>query len=192
MGVLKIIMMRHAVLILTIIVVFSRIFLDIMNMKPGLGFLGDIFGWPYLWTAIAPCFMAGMLGFIYRFRIQRSSFLFAAAILVPLLLSTVSSIATQAVFPFALAYLVFFVAFGRLKLPDARYGDVSYGTYLYGFPIQQMLVGAGMPFPLYVSSAIVFSLAAGLLSWWLVERHFVRRSTNEQHEVRRAIPAVTD
>jgi peptidoglycan/LPS O-acetylase OafA/YrhL len=67
-----------------------------------------------------------------------------------------------------------------------RFGDPSYGIYIYSFPIQQLLVL--VPFiarsavPLVISSAILATVA-GYLSWHLVERPAMRlrpRKTSAQ------------
>lgn len=58
-----------------------------------------------------------------------------------------------------------------------RFGDPSYGMYLYAFPIQQIFValhhGVVSPYVLMVESALV-SIVFGYASWHLVERHGVR------------------
>lgn len=59
-----------------------------------------------------------------------------------------------------------------------RRNDGSYGTYLYGFPIQQTLVFAGVstalgPFGL-AALAFAFAYPLGLLSWWCIERPALR------------------
>jgi peptidoglycan/LPS O-acetylase OafA/YrhL len=59
--------------------------------------------------------------------------------------------------------------------------DISYGTYLYGYSVQQLFA----TIPWFSGSWLVFfvsglagSLAAGWLSWYFVERHFrMREST---------------
>lgn len=55
-----------------------------------------------------------------------------------------------------------------------RAGDPSYGMYLWGFPIQQLLVAAAPTLPLMPNIIIVAacSTTAGYLSWHLVERPF--------------------
>ncbi len=59
-----------------------------------------------------------------------------------------------------------------------RRNDGSYGTYLYGFPIQQTLAFAGVSAVLgpFGFAALAFALAypLGLLSWWCVERPALR------------------
>jgi peptidoglycan/LPS O-acetylase OafA/YrhL len=61
----------------------------------------------------------------------------------------------------------------------AKHGDFSYGIYLYAFSIQQLtMLALGKP----VSPLVLFVLAlpptllAGVLSWHLIERRFLRKS----------------
>jgi peptidoglycan/LPS O-acetylase OafA/YrhL len=80
----------------------------------------------------------------------------------------------------ALAYATFYFAFSRSisQHEAARWGDFSYGTYLYAFPIQQMLYSAwghDVNFPVYIALSIVLSLAAGVCSWHVVEKWLVVR-----------------
>ncbi|MCQ8240263.1 acyltransferase family protein [Rhizosaccharibacter radicis] len=75
-----------------------------------------------------------------------------------------------------LPYLV--ISFGRMSLPvlrrAGRFGDASYGVYLYAFPIQQLVLEKlpGDRFP--VVTCAILSIAAGLVSWHLVERPALR------------------
>jgi len=59
----------------------------------------------------------------------------------------------------------------------SRFGDPSYGMYLYAFPVAQVFValhgGHVGPYRLMVESGIV-SIVCGYASWHLVERHGVR------------------
>ncbi len=79
--------------------------------------------------------------------------------------------------PFAFAYLVFYAA-AHLNLSSVgRKRDLSYGIYLYAFPIQQSLAAAGLDrFGLIVFAAVSLALSAGLalLSYWLVEAPALR------------------
>ncbi|MDQ1568179.1 MAG: hypothetical protein QOF96_3059, partial [Actinomycetota bacterium] len=59
-----------------------------------------------------------------------------------------------------------------------RYGDPSYGTYIYGFVIQQVMAGQGWvrtP-PMMFLVAAPLSLLAGYISWYLVEYPVIRWS----------------
>jgi len=66
-----------------------------------------------------------------------------------------------------------------LRLPPAplpRFPDISYGVYLYGWPVQKLLVwlvGLTDPWPLILWS-LPCAAIAGWLSWYGVERHAMR------------------
>lgn len=52
--------------------------------------------------------------------------------------------------------------------------DISYGTYLWGYPIQQVLMTAHAWTPLELAAlSVPLAWAAGWLSWRMVERHFL-------------------
>ena len=58
-----------------------------------------------------------------------------------------------------------------------RRGDYSYGIYLYGFPVQQLLVSAGLNqlgFGLYCLGSLLVTLPLAVTSYWLVERPCLR------------------
>src|SRR5207244_2984430 len=86
---------------------------------------------------------------------------------------TFSTRFSAAVAVIALPYLITFVAYRspkRLRRMTAA-GDVSYGVYVYSFPIQQSLVaalGAISPLLLFSAAAPIVWLIA-LVSWRLVE-----------------------
>lgn len=79
----------------------------------------------------------------------------------------------------SLPYLV--VWGGSLPLPilrhAGRWGDPSYGIYLYAFPIQQWLIAEHLPRLGFAGSmALALALTAGMayLSWHLLEKHALR------------------
>lgn len=73
-----------------------------------------------------------------------------------------------------LAYLV--VCFGCQATPGlrraARFGDLSYGMYLYAFPMQQLVLEHTSAFAITTCTAL--TVAAAFLSWHLVERPAIR------------------
>jgi peptidoglycan/LPS O-acetylase OafA/YrhL len=80
---------------------------------------------------------------------------------------------------YILPYLVIWG--GSLPIPvlrDAgRWGDPSYGIYLYAFPIQQWLIAEHFPlFGFAGSLALALALTIGIayLSWHLLEKHALR------------------
>lgn len=80
-------------------------------------------------------------------------------------------------------YLVYFplLAYGTVfvalvpRLPEIRKTDLSYGLYLYGWPMQQLAVMAGADTPLRNTlAATAMALVCAALSWHLVERPALR------------------
>ncbi|HHB2143021.1 TPA: acyltransferase family protein [Escherichia albertii] len=73
----------------------------------------------------------------------------------------------------ALVYISSNAYFIKLK---PKY-DISYGIYLYGFPIQQiiysLLGGSGYGIFANQISSILLSILAGLCSWLLIEKRFI-------------------
>jgi peptidoglycan/LPS O-acetylase OafA/YrhL len=180
LGVLSLATKRWLLVALLLIFMLARIACDLMHVTPGFGYVGVIFGWPYEWTKIGPSFLLGMIAYAYRQELPRS-----AALLFGLVLTSIAAchlnanVANMLVAP-TLAYGVFMVAFtDRIAVHEAtRYGDFSYGTYLYAFPIQQMLeatVGRGWSMPVFIAVSFLLSLVSGVLSWHLVERWFLPR-----------------
>lgn len=140
--------------------------------------LGVLLGSPQLWARLLPMYLAGVVFFLWRDRI-RFHFGGACAALLLLGLACVLPFGCAALFPLAGAYLVFYLAFSpALRLHGfGRFGDFSYGTYLYAFPVEQMLMkGFGRP----VQPSLLFCCAAPLTlllavgSWYGVERRFLR------------------
>jgi peptidoglycan/LPS O-acetylase OafA/YrhL len=86
------------------------------------------------------------------------------------------------VLPAALSVIVLYVA---LELPSlgnfARYGDLSYGIYVWHFPVIQLLVALGL-FAASPFAALALALGSvgvlALLSWHGVERPFLRRDSH--------------
>jgi peptidoglycan/LPS O-acetylase OafA/YrhL len=121
-------------------------------------------------------FFAGAVLYLFRTRIPVSTGLatFSVAVLTVLIMTRCASVLAG----LPVAYLVLWLG---VRLPLRRVGrpnDVSYGVYIYGFPVQQTLVLMGaarlgvLPFVL-LSLALTVPLAVA--SWFLVERPAMRR-----------------
>ena len=87
-------------------------------------------------------------------------------------------------FSLCLPYVVMYVAFAKVPVLTpilqsvTKRGDFSYGVYLYGYPVQQMLMrsslGAKLPFPVFIGLACMGTLVLAFFSWHLVERPFLK------------------
>lgn len=78
-----------------------------------------------------------------------------------------------------LPYLTIYLA--HLKIPGlsrfGRYGDFSYGIYIFSFPLQQLLMlwfGPQLSLPVFVLISLMISIAVAALSWHLVESPALR------------------
>jgi peptidoglycan/LPS O-acetylase OafA/YrhL len=151
--------------------------------------LGQIFGYPPFWARLLPLYLAGLVFYIFRNQIRLSR-LGALISVGALAISAVLPPLWTLAFPIAGTYLVMWFAFQqRIRLHRfARYGDFSYGIYLYAFPIQQILMqqfGAPVhPWVLFFSAAPL-TLIAAVGSWHGVEKWFLK-------PVRRSQPRISE
>ncbi|MDR2325127.1 MAG: acyltransferase [Acidovorax sp.] len=78
----------------------------------------------------------------------------------------------------ALPYMV--IAFGTASTPVlrrfGRFGDLSYGIYIYAFPVQQTIIWwlGPQPFAVLLSVSIVIVVAMAYASWHLIESPALR------------------
>ena len=115
----------------------------------------------------------------------------ATAMSVALLVGMFSYRGAELAFATAGAYLLFYFAFSPIQGLKSfnKYPDVSYGAYLYGWPVQKLLLWY---FPL-LSPWLLFLLSVmacitlGAISWSIVEkRALLLKSMNLSEIVRRA------
>ncbi|HEY0031769.1 MAG TPA: acyltransferase [Devosia sp.] len=120
------------------------------------------------------CFWLGMLAYLYRSHIQLDWPLALCGVVLALWLS--STILGQVASITAFAYLG--ATLGGTHIPlltrATAQTDISYGFYLYSFPIQQALLarfGVTLPLALLMSlAALLVTLIIAYLSWRWIER----------------------
>jgi peptidoglycan/LPS O-acetylase OafA/YrhL len=176
LGLLGALRRRWLVLAAALFFTVARVACDLKGVKPG--FATDfITGWPYLWTSIAPCFLAGTIGWLWRAELPRSGYVAVGCLVAIIGSAHLNQILFEVLFPYLTAYLTFFLAFSARNVPDAaHWGDFSYGTYLYGFPVQHMLLATmRLPFIAYLLTSMTLSVVMGATSWLMVERHFLTK-----------------
>jgi peptidoglycan/LPS O-acetylase OafA/YrhL len=118
------------------------------------------------------CFAAGAFSYAFQDAVPYHAGL-AAVAAVALAAAFVGGGYT-AIFPIAGAYLLLCAGFAkRLGLMGfGRYGDFSYGLYLFAFPVQQAVIhvlGRAFPFLASLGLTFVITLALAMASWHLVE-----------------------
>lgn len=123
-------------------------------------------------------FLAGSVAFQFIEKIKLNYKFFAISII----LTSLSLIYKffPVVGPFTLTYILLFSG-TYLPFTDIakKYGDLSYGVYVYSFPIQVLLYTFGFQsfgFIAYTSISIILSLIFGYISYHLVEKRFITRS----------------
>jgi peptidoglycan/LPS O-acetylase OafA/YrhL len=183
-------LMRRRVLVLALFVASLAVSVcfEVKGWILGGKLLGVILGPPQIWARLLPLYLAGVVFYLFRERIPKRGWI-AAACLAALVPATLLRFGCVVIFPLAGTYLVFYLAYtSSLKLHRAvRFGDFSYGTYLYAFPVQQMVMkGLGHP----VSPILLFACATpptlllAVASWYGVERWFLRPARRKETIVR--------
>lgn len=124
---------------------------------------------PQMVARFAVMFAAGALIYQYQDRIPAKWSLVAVCGVILLASGLLPNYRVLAAIP--LAYLVI-VSGAMLKRPNLR-NDLSYGVYIYAFPIQQLLVIMGLGdvgvFPFFVLATLV-TLPLAAASWFAVEK----------------------
>jgi peptidoglycan/LPS O-acetylase OafA/YrhL len=137
---------------------------------------GDSLAWQIPWIGdsahlprLAAFYLSGAAFYSFRHLIPRNRPLAAVMGLAAATLFHWQSV----VLPICGTYLLFYIATSRsLKLYHfGKRGDFSYGMYLYGFPVQQMIVyHFGYPsVPILFLSATAIALLVSMASWRFVE-----------------------
>ena len=124
-------------------------------------------------------YLAGMTAYFYREKLPHSRRLLACSLFA---LAATFQWGLSLTLPVFGTYCLLHLAFSRtLRLQSfARFGDISYGLYLYAFPVQQLLVcrlpHALSPLTLFLLALPCTCLLAALSRRW-VERPFLKRRT---------------
>jgi peptidoglycan/LPS O-acetylase OafA/YrhL len=127
---------------------------------------------------LATFFFAGAVAYLYRDRIRWSYGWLEIAALVTVC-TAILEVGFVELLPIFGTYVLLYLAYEPrlLKLAVGRRIDLSYGIYLYAWPVQQLAIQALGPAALnpYTLSLLALLVSAGLawLSWRFVERPFL-------------------
>jgi peptidoglycan/LPS O-acetylase OafA/YrhL len=117
-------------------------------------------------------FFIGAAVWFYR-QVVALKTVYAVGAMALLVSSAYSKASFSIIFPFAACYLILFFAF-RVRGIISRYnrfGDYSYGVYVFAFPVQQTIVaflpGIGVARLIFFSSVVTIPLS--VLSWIFIE-----------------------
>ncbi len=119
-------------------------------------------------------FCMGAVYFFYKDKIVlKLKYVLLASLLI--IIASYLQLGLSLIEPICLTYIVFFIAFSsRVKLYNfAKYGDFSYGIYIYGFLIQQVLIylfNGKMNNVLNLLLSVPIAILCGFISWHLIEK----------------------
>lgn len=118
-------------------------------------------------------FIMGMIFYIMRDKIPFSNKLAIFALLILLIFCSTSF--TYYILIFTLPYLVLYLAVvsNKVMLSFNKYGDFSYGIYIYAFPIQQLYIYLFYDLLNLVSFfllSFITTLFFAVFSWYIIEK----------------------
>lgn len=120
---------------------------------------------------LALLFFSGIVMYKYAHKIKLSYKWGSASFVAFLLAATLLPQFTPLYGATLLAYAVFSIGRSSLMSGVSKIGDLSYGIYIYSFPIQQMVAASThthSPLKLFLAS-FVLSMVAAALSWHFIE-----------------------
>ena len=132
----------------------------------------------YQGTLLLMFYSAGMLLYLYRDRIPLNNR--GALLTLPILvLSLISGVGFNYWLATFGAYLLFYLATRQVRslLQFGKYGDFSYGMYIFAFPVQQTLIhlfGGEMVPMINMAMAIPITLVFAAASWHFIEKPSLR------------------
>jgi len=185
---------RRWLLGVTIIVLLANLFIQLdhypFDMTPTERPIPNVFNgaeWQTLvlgnkrgWVRLTGMYLSGTCFYLFRDLVRfRLSFVIGAAVCLSMCLffDPLANLATG-IFG---AYLVFAIAMGNTENLLAKINnrnDISYGVYLYGWPVTKLLIDNvhNLSSTGVAVLALAFSYLAGWLSWHLIEKPWMRRA----------------
>lgn len=127
------------------------------------------------WTRVSMHFFWGALIYFFRYEIPIDWRLFIASVLMFLWLQGKPGYDQLSVLPFS--YIVFWLGLGFVwKDPINIFGDLSYGLYIYSFPVQQIFrnLWPNINVYLHIILSLILAGMAAYCSWWLIEARALR------------------
>ena len=123
-------------------------------------------------------FSFGMVAYLYRDHIPLRASLFFLAVAM-LIIASFKSGFSDILFVFLLGYIVLFIGYSpkvNISWP-ARFGDFSYGIYIFAYPVQQTVVylfdGKMSAWSNFLISGVITYILA-VLSWFLIEKRVLK------------------
>jgi len=138
--------------------------------------LNSFFGPGYLIISFFTCFLSGSIFYLLRKKIPLHWFIAVCA--AGLLITSVPLRILSYTFPWLAGYLVIYLALiPKTSLTKfGKYGDFSYGIYIWAFPVQQVVAQSHSSYGSYFNAIVSFPfvLILAILSWHFIEKPSLR------------------
>ena len=123
---------------------------------------------------LMPFFLVGSVFYLLRDRIPCNAWLAAASLAVWVVLPQVAANRFVVLCALPMGYLLLYLG-AVVPLPLGRRNDISYGMYMYGYPVEQLLRFAHLSsHTAYTVLSILCTIPLAAVSWFLVERPAIR------------------
>jgi peptidoglycan/LPS O-acetylase OafA/YrhL len=123
-------------------------------------------------------FSAGMLFYIYRNKISLNFNISLILTIITLISLFYYKNYYLPIITICLTYIVMYLTFAsKTKINGSKFGDLSYGTYIFAFPIQQLVTyyfGGLMTWWLNFLISLPITLIFATISWHLIEKNALK------------------
>lgn len=122
-------------------------------------------------------FLIGQMYYLLKDKIQLNKSIAILAVVGfagYLFLSDIHFIIRNFLLVFSLPYLIFYLAYNLPILNNfSKYGDFSYGLYIYAFPVQQIvsnLTGGDLSIKSFFFISFLITFLCSIFSWYFIEK----------------------
>lgn len=120
------------------------------------------------WARLGFSFALGAIAWVNRERLPLHPILALASAVAPFAFADAAWF--ELVLGISMTYLILYVAFAIYHVDLDRFGDISYGVYIYAWPVQQLVMWPGQA---GLTNAILSALVVtpiAIASWFLIEK----------------------
>ena len=178
--------LRHRRIFVALLVLFSLVATAEAVLKNSVSPFAPLQG-----RVLVVAFLAGVAIHLYRDRIPYSPVIGVVAAIVSLVLLQSANAAYLAAFP--VAYMTVWI--GLMRPPKTPFGDLSYGVYLFHFPLEQTIAHLFPDIGCWWQMTLVAlppTLLCAWLSWNLIEQPILSRKKLILAGVDRAYSALAE
>jgi peptidoglycan/LPS O-acetylase OafA/YrhL len=169
--------LKKTVLVLTILYIFSFIYWYLMDFYFDKPLLAKQF------PGYLSYFCSGIFLFLYYQKLFQKRWFYLFFAIFAIAITYKINVAVNILFPISLGVIIIVSAYNIPVLNNfGKYGDFTYGLYIYHFPIIQIFKQYDLfvkfnPF-LMTFLVLLISFIFAVFSWFLVEKRFIARYNN--------------